>query len=117
MFHTCSLNNKINRLHERFLRIMDNDKHSNFEELLNKDNSVSIRYNNLHSLAIELYKIATMSPKMMSEVSKLRDTHYYNLRHASQFSTDPIHSVYNRIKSSPYLGPKIWEQIPVEIKN
>ena len=32
----------INRLHERCLRIIYNDKLSNFEELLNKDNSVSI---------------------------------------------------------------------------
>ena len=50
----------------------------------------------------------------MSEVFKLRDTHYYNIRHILQFSTDPIHSVYNGIKLSSYLKPKIWEQIPVE---
>ena len=42
MFHSCSLNNKINRLHERCLRMIYNDKQSNFEKLLVKDNSVSI---------------------------------------------------------------------------
>ena len=40
MFHNRSLNNKINRLHERCLGTIYDDKHSNFEELLNKDNSV-----------------------------------------------------------------------------
>ena len=35
-------NNKINRLHERCLRLIYNDKHSSFEELLEKDSSVSI---------------------------------------------------------------------------
>ena len=68
-----------------------NDKYSSFEKLLNKDNSVSIHHNNIHALATELYKFANdMSPKIMSEVFKLRDTPCYNLRHASQFSTDPI---------------------------
>ena len=41
MFHSRCLNNKINRLHERCLRMIYNDKISNFEELLNKDNSQS----------------------------------------------------------------------------
>ena len=48
MFHTHSLNNKISRLHERCLRIIYNDKRSNFEELLVKDNSVSIHQINIH---------------------------------------------------------------------
>ena len=53
----------------------------------------------------------------MNEVFKLRNTLHHNLRHTSHFSTDPIHSVYNGTESASYLGPKIWEQIPVEIKN
>ena len=118
MFHNRSLNNKINRLHERCLRIIYNDKHSNFEELLNKNNSVSIHDNNVHALAIEMYKVAnSMSPEIMNEVFKLKGNPHYNLRHTSQFSVDPIHSVYNGAKSASYLGPKIWEQIPSEIGN
>ena len=55
MYHSRVLNNKINRLNERCLRIIYNDKISNFEELLHKDNSVSIHHNNIHALAIEWY--------------------------------------------------------------
>ena len=74
-FHSYSLNNKISRIYEQCLRIIYNDKYSNFEELLNKDNSVFIHCNHIHALAIELYKFANdMSPKIMSEVFKLRDT-------------------------------------------
>ena len=40
-----------------------------------------------------------------------------NQRYISHFSTDPIHSVYNGTESESYLGPKIWDQIPAEIKN
>ena len=37
MFHSRSINNKINRLHERVLRIVYNDFKSSFKNLLEKD--------------------------------------------------------------------------------
>ena len=36
MFHNRALNNKINGLHEIYIRIIYNDKLSNFEELLHQ---------------------------------------------------------------------------------
>ena len=118
MFHNRLLNNKINQLHERYLRIIYNDKHSNFEELLVKDNSVSLHHNNIHTLAIEMYKVVNgMSPEIMNDIFKLRENTHYNLRHTPQFLVDPIHSVFNGGESASYLGPQIWEQIPFKIKN
>ena len=84
MLHSRCLNNKINRPYEWCLTIIYSDKISNFEELLNKDNSVSIHQNNIHKV---LYKVANGMPyEIMSEVFKLRGTPYYNLRHTLQFS-------------------------------
>ena len=54
MSRSRCFNKKINRLHERCLRMIYNDKISHFEELLNKDNSVSIRHKNIHALATEM---------------------------------------------------------------
>ena len=66
MLYSRCLNNKINRLHGQHLWTIYNDKHSNFEELLNKDNSVSIHYINIQALAIELYKVANdVSPELI----------------------------------------------------
>ena len=72
-----------------------NDKLSNFEELLTKDNSVSIHHSNIHALAIEMYKVANdMSPDIMNEVFKLRNTLHYNLQHTSHFlQTQSIMSI------------------------
>ena len=118
MFHSRSFNNKINRLLEHCLRIIYNDKRSNFDELLVKDNSVSVRHNNIHTLAIEMYKVVNgMPPEIMNDVFKLRDETHYHLRHTAQFLVDPIQSIFNGSESASYLGPKIWEQIPTEIKN
>ena len=57
MFHSKKLNNKINRLHERCLGVVYNHKLSTFEELLNKDNSVSIHHRILKSLATEIFNV------------------------------------------------------------
>ena len=52
MFCSRSSNNRINHLHERALRIVYNDPSSRFEDLLVKDNSVSIHHRNIRLLAI-----------------------------------------------------------------
>ena len=57
MFHSRRLNSKINKLHERCLRIVYSDNISSFDELLEIDNSVSVHHRNNQILAAELYKI------------------------------------------------------------
>ena len=52
-----SLNNKIDRLHELSLRIIFSDKTLDFSELLEKDGSVSIHYQNIRQLATEMFKV------------------------------------------------------------
>ena len=44
VFHGRTLNNTIKSVHERALRITYNDRKSSFEELLRKDNTVSIHH-------------------------------------------------------------------------
>ena len=43
MFHSRKLNNKINRIHKRCLRLICRDRISFYEGLLDKDNSVPIQ--------------------------------------------------------------------------
>ena len=42
MFHSRKLNSRINKIQERALRLVYNDKSSNFQQLLDKDKSVTI---------------------------------------------------------------------------
>ena len=57
MIHNRGLNEKINHIHERPLRVVYDDCSSNFEDLLNKDKSVTIHQRNLQQLAIETFKV------------------------------------------------------------
>ena len=61
MFYSRALNNKINRLHGRCVRIIYNHKTSPFNKLLEKDNSVSTHYRNIEALAISMYEVANRS--------------------------------------------------------
>ena len=112
-----SLNNKIDRLHERSLRIVYSDKTSDFSELLEKDGSVSIHYQNIRQLAIEMFKVSKgLCPEIVKGLFQFRNDIPYNLRHRSKFHIPPLRTAFSGTESIKYLGPKIWELIPDEMK-
>ena len=56
MFCSRKLNHKIDRLHERALRVAYADYKSSFEDLLTRDGTDTVHHRNLRVLAIEMYK-------------------------------------------------------------
>ena len=69
MCHSRNVDNKINKLQERALRLVYNDRHSTFEELLDKDKYLSIHHPNLQVLAKEMYKVySNVSPDIMNDI-------------------------------------------------
>ena len=113
MCHSRANNSKINRLHERCLRIIYSDKQSSFEELLEKDSSVSIHQRNLQVLATGMYRVR----KGLFELFEHKEEHYYNLRNNAEFVIPAIRTVYHGSESIAYLGPKIWNILPYRLKN
>ena len=68
MFHSRELNNRINRIHERALRLVYQDNSLSFAELLEKDNSVTIYRINLLVLAKEIFKLKNgLAPEIMKD--------------------------------------------------
>ena len=79
----ATLNNKINTLHKRCLRIIYNDKQSTFKKLLDKDKSVSIHSRDLQNLAIKMFKITkTIAPGILANIFNIRILVNDNLRHS-----------------------------------
>ena len=118
MCHGRTLNNKINQLHKRALKIVYNDHHSSFEELLEKDKSISVHQKNLQILVTEIYKVKkNISPKIMSKVFEFQENLNYNLRSGTNLVTRPSRTTNFGIETVSNLAPKIWALLPDEIKN
>ena len=116
MYHSRTLNNKINKLHERALRLVYRDYDLSFHQLLDMDNSVSIHHRNLQQLGIEMFKVKNgLSPSFMNTIFVSANNHY-NLRHNSSFVTENIRTVTYGSETLSYRGPQLWAQIPSNIK-
>ena len=114
MLHCRGLNNTINRIHERALKITYNDKSSSYSELLTKDRSVTIQHRNIRALAVEIYKVIQgISPPLLNEVFVPCN---YDLR-GNNFLGRRVKSVRYGTESISFLAPKIWEILPNEIKD
>ena len=83
---TTTKKKTMNRLHENnLLRIIYGDKQSSFDELLEKDSSVSIHERNIQILATELYKVRKGISIPLIKLFEQRNEHTYNLRHSTEF--------------------------------
>ena len=117
MFHSPVKNNTISQIHERCLRIIYNNKKSTFHELLEKDGSVSIHKRNLDLLACEMFQLKRdMAPELIKELILPNRQHRYELRNNPDLAVPVVKSVQKGLESLSYLGPKIWELLPLEIK-
>ena len=95
MDHNKSINKKINNLHERALRLIYCDHSSNFQELLQRDSSVTIHQKNIQALAIMMSKLLNnIAPNIVSDLFSFSNVNY-SLRSGSQFHQPSANTVWN----------------------
>ena len=69
MFHSRKLNERINHIHEKALRIVYKNFNSSFQELLIENDSLNIHHRGLQKLVTEIFKIKNgLSPELMNDV-------------------------------------------------
>ena len=117
MFHSRKMNNKINRLHERALRIAYKDYTSSFTSLLEKDRSVTIYQKNVQLLMAEVLKTTNnLNPTFRDEIFLKRSV-TYNLRNTNTFLLPKVHTVNYGTETIQYIGQRIWHSLPQEMCN
>lgn len=117
MFHSRMLQHKINRLHERCLRLIYSNSNSSFDDLLIIDRSSRLHIRNIQQLAIELFKTKNgLSPNFMKTIFPLNDTSSMT-RNFPTFKSRRIRTTLNGEQSFSFLGPKIWELVPSELRD
>ena len=117
MFCSRNLNSRINRVHERALRLVYKDYNSSFSSLLEKDSSVSIHDRNLQILVTEVYKVKHNQSQNVLQRSLRNTESNYNLRRNTLFAGRNIRTQHFGLDSLSYLGPKLWEQVPEDMKS
>ena len=109
MFCSRKSNSKINRLHERSLRIVYNIYSSSLHDLLSRDHSMPAHYQNIHHLANEIYKVANnLSLGDFEELFAFKDQF-------SIFVPSVNTEVYEK-STLKYFGAVLWNSIPDCIK-
>ena len=117
MFCSRKMNRKINYIHERALRLVYDDYESSFDELLSKDNTVSIHHRNIQYVAIEMYKIThNLCPPFMNEL--VVEQKKFAGRSGINFRKPKVYTVYNGDNSFRNFGPRVWdEMLPKKYKS
>ena len=114
MFHRRNLNNNINRIHKRTLIYQNN---LSFSELPDLDISVRVHQKNLQVLVTEIYKVNNrIAPEIMKDIFELQNASYILRSSCDQFRRENIKTVHYGLQSVRYLGTKIWELVPNNIK-
>ena len=85
MFTSRYLNNALNNVHERALRLIYNDHEKSFNSILTENNLKIIHQKNLEFLAIEIYKFKNgLPPPIMNDIFFSRQN-IHNLRKFQDF--------------------------------
>ena len=102
MFHSRKLNNRINSIHDRSLRLVYDDKVYSFE-----DNSFTTHERNIQTLAIELYIVVNgLSPEIIKHVFPLKES--ARCPSENTLMTRNVNTVRYGTETLAHLGYKIW---------
>ena len=117
MFRSRKLNNRINKIQERALRLVYKDNKLTFDDHLKLDNSVTIHQQNLQKLATEIFKVKnSLVSEIMTEIFEIKEPHYNFRSEASHFKRENFKSNHYGIQSVRHSLPKIWNIVPQNIR-
>ena len=115
--HKKSLD-KTESLHKRALRFLLNDYVSLYEQLSEKSGKCNMKIRRLTFLCIEIYKkLNDLNPSFMKEIFEKRNENRVTRdRYKLNLNIPRINQVTFGTKSLKFYGPKIWNNLPVNIK-
>ena len=117
MFCTKHSIGRINSIHERCLRLIQQNFASDFEVLLENANEKQVHQKCIELLMIEVYKYLNgLSPDIMNEIFKLREN-TYNLRNFHIFESENPRTKRFGLDCIAYRASQLWKNVPVEIRN
>ena len=121
MFHSRELNNKINKVHKRALKILFTNEHSTFDELLKRDGGFTVHERNIQILLTEMFKAKNrnkLEPHLLQGIFESNSYQGPSLRNSSKYFCRPnVNTVKYGERSLQNLGVKLWDQLPRDIQD
>ena len=118
MFHSRNTENRVNKIHERTLRLVyDDSPYLSFDGLLIIDKSVSIHQRNLQFLATEIFKVKNgVSTGLWEDIFHFVNKPY-DLWNNGILLRKRNRTVFYGTESLSSLASRIWELIPQSLKD
>ena len=118
MIHTKQLNNRINSLHEKALRVTFQNRNSSFSKLLKLEKLASIHYRYIKYLLTEIYKVKIgLSPPVMSDIFSLNQNSSYNITSGVSMSKRNVRTSKLVLRLLIQFGVILWNDLPAELKH
>ena len=116
MFCSRNANNLINKIQERSLRWITNDKTSSFEHLLQANNETTTHQRNLQVLIVEVFKIINgFAPPVMEDFFLFREN-THNIRNFQIIYNESKKTVRYGLETAKYRTLLLWANLPGKYK-
>ena len=111
MFSSKQSNSKLEKIHERALRIISRNYKSDYSSLLEQNKECTFHVENLHSLMTEIYKtIADLNPTFMKEIFIRQDTPY-RLKCNLCLKISSVRTLSYGTESIAFRGSHLWNSL------
>ena len=112
MFCSKTLQNKINHIQKRALRIVYNEPNLNLYRLVELDKSTTIHIKNIITLLTEVYKTTSgENPIFMNKIF-IQKGQYYNLRITNLLSFPKVIGSQCGANTFVFRATRLWFQLP-----
>ena len=117
MFSSRTSNNLINRIPERSLRTVYNDTSSTFQELLQRNKSVSTHHKNIQNLTTEVFKVVNkICLPIMKTFFDFKENRH-NIRKFQEMRRQKVRTVQYALEAALYRAPQLWSVFPADLKS
>ena len=117
MMHSKLAERKINKTHEKFLRLLHDDYQSNFKELLDKEGTYTVHEMNMKKLLIEMYKAKNKTgPSLLIDIFPSSSYKGPSLRKPKDFMKRNIETQKYGERSLNFFGTNLWRNLPEKIR-
>ena len=117
-FKCCPLsNNRINKLHERALRLIYNDYETSFSNSLTVDGPFTVLHTNIQTLLLKIYKTKhNLSESCLKNLFGVVNGNY-DLHSPTDFGVPGINTAFYGANSIRYFGSMIWNSLLNDLRN